>query len=56
LVKAVHSTLRDRKVLISTTGTYGSTLRITPPLVITREQVDYALKVFDETFADLCAK
>ncbi|MVW72701.1 aspartate aminotransferase family protein [Bordetella sp. 15P40C-2] len=51
LVKAIHAALRERKVLISTTGTYGSTLRITPPLVITSDQVDYALRVFDETFA-----
>ncbi len=53
LVKAMHAALRERKLLISTTGTYASTLRITPPLVITREQVDHALRIFDETFAAL---
>jgi 4-aminobutyrate aminotransferase-like enzyme len=53
LVKAVHAALRNRKVLVSTTGTYGSTLRITPPLVITSDQVDHALRIFDATFAAL---
>lgn len=53
LVKAMHGALRERKLLISTTGTYGSTLRITPPLVITRSQIDHALGIFDETFAEL---
>lgn len=53
LVKAMHAALRARKILISTTGTYASTLRITPPLVITRDQVEHALQVFDETFSAL---
>jgi len=52
-VKAMHTALRERKIMISTTGTYASTLRITPPLIITRDQIDHALRVFDETFAAL---
>jgi 4-aminobutyrate aminotransferase-like enzyme len=30
-------------------GTFHNVFKFTPPLVITREQMDFALKVFDES-------
>jgi 4-aminobutyrate aminotransferase-like enzyme len=43
LAKRIELELVKEGVLTSTTGAYGNTLRITPPLVITSEQVDTAL-------------
>lgn len=51
LTKKMHATLRDRRLLISTTGVNGNVLRITPPLVISQAQVASALKTLDEAFA-----
>lgn len=47
LTKHVQETLRSRGILLSITGVYGCVLRITPPLVITAEQVDHALSELD---------
>jgi len=43
LAKALEGEALKNGVLISTTGVYGNTLRVTPPLVISAEQVDQAL-------------
>jgi 4-aminobutyrate aminotransferase / (S)-3-amino-2-methylpropionate transaminase / 5-aminovalerate transaminase len=53
LTKKMHATLRDRRLLISTTGVNGNILRITPPLVISEGQIASALKMLDETFASV---
>lgn len=47
LTKRVQQRLRERGVLISITGVLGCVLRITPPLVITRAQVESAIETID---------
>ncbi len=42
---------KDKGLLIGRGGLYASTLRIQPPLIITREQADEAARVLDEAFA-----
>jgi 4-aminobutyrate aminotransferase-like enzyme len=52
LAKAVQAGLRERGILLSITGVHGCVLRITPPLVLTRSQVDESLTAIDLAFAD----
>lgn len=56
LTKRIHEELRRRKVLVSTTGVNGNVLRITPPLVITPSQVEFALKTFGEVLSHVTAQ
>jgi 4-aminobutyrate aminotransferase/(S)-3-amino-2-methylpropionate transaminase len=51
LAKAVEKEVLKRGALISTTGAFGNTLRITPPLVITSGQVERALGILSEAVA-----
>jgi 4-aminobutyrate aminotransferase-like enzyme len=51
LTKQLQQAMRERGVLVSITGVHGCVLRITPPLVITAAQVDFALKTLDAAFA-----
>lgn len=53
LAKALEREVLKRGALISTTGAFGNTLRITPPLVITPSQVERALKIIEESVAAL---
>jgi 4-aminobutyrate aminotransferase len=43
---AMKEALLRRGILIGVGGTYGNVLRFQPPLVITRQQVDHAIKAF----------
>lgn len=56
LTKRVQEELRKRCVLVSTTGVNGSVLRITPPLVISEEQVTEALRVLDEVLSHVTSQ
>ncbi|MFN3437433.1 MAG: aspartate aminotransferase family protein [Acidovorax sp.] len=47
LTAYVQKTLRARGVLVSTTGVHGCVLRLTPPLVITADQIDHAIAEID---------
>ncbi len=38
----------DRNLLILNCGTYGNVIRLIPPLIITQEQIDEALTIFEE--------
>jgi len=53
LTGLVQKQLRARGILVSTTGVFGCVLRITPPLVITKDEIDRALREFREVFASL---
>lgn len=53
LAKALELEILKRGALISTTGVYGNTLRITPPLVITEAQVGRALEIISEAVAKI---
>lgn len=47
LTRHVHAKLRERNVLVSTTGVHGCVVRITPPLTITTTEIDHALDQLD---------
>jgi 4-aminobutyrate aminotransferase len=38
-----------RGLLISAIGTYGQTLRITPPLILTREEADISIEIIHDS-------
>lgn len=44
--------LKDHSLLIGKGGTYGTVLRITPPMCITEDDVDYTLEVMDKVISD----
>jgi alanine-glyoxylate transaminase/(R)-3-amino-2-methylpropionate-pyruvate transaminase len=44
---------RERGLLIGKGGLYGNALRIAPPLVATKDDVDQALETLDYTFAEV---
>jgi alanine-glyoxylate transaminase/(R)-3-amino-2-methylpropionate-pyruvate transaminase len=44
---------RERGLLIGKGGLYGNALRIAPPLVATKDDVDQALEILDYTFAEV---
>lgn len=48
LAKKLEREVLKRGALISASGAYGNVLRITPPLVISADQVERAVKIFDE--------
>jgi 4-aminobutyrate aminotransferase-like enzyme len=48
---AVMNGLRDRGVLVGSTGPAGNVLKIRPPLVFTREDADLLLSTLDEVLA-----
>lgn len=49
--KAVQQGCIQRNMLILTAGSYDNTIRWIPPLVVTREQMDEALNVFESALA-----
>lgn len=55
LAKSVQSALLDLGVLVSITGVYGCVLRITPPLVITDDQIDSAVDALDRALVRCAA-
>jgi 4-aminobutyrate aminotransferase-like enzyme len=46
---------RQRGLLIGKGGLYGNVIRISPPMTVTDEEVEEALKVFDDSFAAMKA-
>lgn len=46
--------MRQRRVLISTTGPAANILKIRPPLVFTRAHADLLVDRLDESLASLC--
>jgi len=44
---------RERGLLIGKGGLYGNVLRIAPPLIATRDDVDQALEILDHAFAEV---
>ena len=51
IAKRIQSDMRDRGVILGVTGNYGCVLRMTPPLVISQEQVDQSIATFAEVLA-----
>ncbi|MFT3820813.1 MAG: aspartate aminotransferase family protein [Rubrivivax sp.] len=48
LAQKLIQEMRRRNVLVSVTGTYGCVMRITPPLVISEQQIAEVVQKFDE--------
>jgi 4-aminobutyrate aminotransferase-like enzyme len=46
---------KDRGLIVGKGGLYGNVLRICPPLIVTRSDVDAAIAILDETFAAVAA-
>jgi alanine-glyoxylate transaminase / (R)-3-amino-2-methylpropionate-pyruvate transaminase len=52
----VMERMRERGVLVGKGGLWGNTLRIKPPMCITRDDVDYMVAMLDEAFGEVEAK
>ena len=50
---AVFEKCKDLGLLIGKGGLFGNTLRIKPPMCITREDADFMLEVIDEALTGL---
>lgn len=50
--KRLATLLRDRGVIVGVTGVHGCVLRMTPPLVVTSDQVQQALEAFATVFVE----
>jgi 4-aminobutyrate aminotransferase-like enzyme len=46
---------RQRGLLIGKGGLYGNVIRMSPPLNITKSDVDEAIRMMDEAMAAVCA-
>ena len=46
--KAVQNACLERNLLLLSCGTYGNVIRWIPPLIVTAEQIDEALEIFEE--------
>lgn len=55
LASAVINGLRDRRVLIGAAGRYGHTLKIRPPLCLTREEADLFADALADTLAGIAS-
>jgi 4-aminobutyrate aminotransferase len=51
--KAVARACVERNMLILTCGTYENVIRMIPPLIISREQIDEGLAIFEEALASV---
>jgi alanine-glyoxylate transaminase/(R)-3-amino-2-methylpropionate-pyruvate transaminase len=43
---------KDRGLLIGKGGLYGNTLRISPPMIVNKDQIDDALRLLGEALAE----
>jgi 4-aminobutyrate aminotransferase-like enzyme len=44
---------KNNGLLVGKGGTYGNVLRVAPPLNVNKDQIDRALWVLDQSFAQL---
>ena len=49
LTKRIQAEALERRLLVLTAGTYVNVIRVVPPLVTTREEVELALAILDES-------
>jgi len=55
LAQNMVNAMRRRRVLISTMGRHDNTLKIRPPCVFSRENVDQLIEVIDNAFTEILA-
>ena len=53
LANKIKDKMKDAGILVGVTGNFGCTVRITPPLNITKEHVDIFIKHFITTLSSL---
>ncbi|MEL6265035.1 MAG: aspartate aminotransferase family protein [Pseudomonadota bacterium] len=53
LAKALINALRDRRVLIGAAGRFGHTLKVRPPLCLTRAEADFFVDAVEDALAAL---
>ncbi|MGE5220560.1 MAG: aspartate aminotransferase family protein [Chloroflexota bacterium] len=51
--KRIMELTRNNGLLVGKGGTYGNVLRVAPPLTVTKDQIDQALKSLDQSFGRL---
>ena len=54
--EAIRASCLDKGVLVGVGGVYGNVVRVQPPLVISREQLDFALEALERSLAELTAE
>lgn len=52
-VRLVQALLRRGIMATNSGGAYGNVVKLSPPLVITREQIDYAVEAFDAALSEV---
>lgn len=52
LLKKFAASLKDKGVIVGVTGVHGCVIRLTPPLVLTDDQVSEAIEAFEGVFAN----
>jgi 4-aminobutyrate aminotransferase-like enzyme len=55
-IAALFEETRKRGLLIGKGGLYGNVVRFTPPLNVTKEEIDRAVKLLDQAFDTITAK
>jgi len=53
--KAIVHACQERRLLLLTCGPWDNTIRWIPPLIVTEEQIGYALSVFRESLEEVLA-
>jgi 4-aminobutyrate aminotransferase/(S)-3-amino-2-methylpropionate transaminase len=51
--EAIRDALLQKGVLVGVGGAYGNVVRFQPPLIISRQQIDQAIRAFDEALAQV---
>ena len=54
--EAIRETCLKKGVLVGVGGVYGNVVRLQPPLVISKEQIDVAIKALTESFEELSSR
>lgn len=52
----IFETLKDKGVCFSKSGRFGNCFRVQPPLVLTSEDVDFALDTLHQTLGEVLKK
>jgi len=51
--KAIRVRCLEQGLMLLTCGPYGNVIRWIPPLIVTQEQLDEALEIFEDAIADV---
>jgi 4-aminobutyrate aminotransferase len=54
--EAIRASCLEKGILVGVGGVYGNVVRVQPPLVITRHQIDFALEVLERALVEVTAE